>query len=616
MPPAFSPPRAAVHEMGCSFSGVESATVKPQNGALAAPQQQRQRLNMSTYSGDDARWNRQRFDDIMCHVKDGVHAIALVRVGYLRHLAASGGLIPCRQDAPPDALHTGVPPDSLQMFKVTECWLDSTPDPRGDHLQALVQVLDKPAWSGGPPEAADADLVFFDWISCFQNTNEHKMTALQQELFTYVWDVANPVLHCYYRVRLVVLPHIPRWVDEQKAKVGGWQEGAASTPLIERMWPVQEMLLSSYCQRIVNSYDPEIMRGQDPERFSQIRTLFQSLTVKRTEHMRRQPKEMQLLRASRIPTFTDGADAAEALEAAFLRDCEMLLAQLRGLIATMLPVRNDAIGFETFCRNAGIAWVKVNFLQELVKRGGPFPRRQDLPAGRYTVGVPETGRKFVVSHGWEAEMHPSPSGSKLALLTDALARLGADDEDHVFFDYLSVPQGARCLSIDTYHRLNGGTPPVHEYNTTWYLQAGRDAGETLRFKFAMWDMGRLYAFEECEVVVLPRPHPTDGAPDRFPGGAYKWGRVKRTSYEQSGWCCAEYSIARYNGRIANPDDEAVREVEQSRNLCGGWPTSVAEYKAMMSDDAEFPVYFTDKGDRSVVAYNFFKMSFGLGALDI
>ena len=389
-----------------------------------------------------------------------------------------------------------------------------------------------------------------------------------------------------------------------------------TTPLIDRTFPVQEILLSSYCQRIVNSYDPEIMRGQDPERFTDVKALFTRLSDIRTEFMRSQPRATQAARAKRIPEYSDDVDdPSEILANSFQKDLDCVLTQIRGTIAMMKPVRSDEIGFKVFCMNAGIAWPKVGYLRELVSRGGPFPRRQDLPTGRYTVGAP-AGRKFVVSHGWEAEIHPSPSGSKLVLLAEVLTRLGAKDEDHVFFDYLSVPQGARCLSDDAYYRLNGGTPPVVEYDTTWYLQAGRNPDETLGFKFAMWDMGRLYAYDECEVIVLPRPHPTDGAPVCFPGGPGKWGRVKETAYEQSGWCCAEYSIARFCGRIANRDDEAVREVEQSRRHCDGWPTSVAEYKAMMDEDSEFPVFFTDKGDRAVVAYNFFKMAFGLSALQI
>merc|ERR1712032_1696983 len=102
-------------------------------------------------------------------------------------------------------------------------------------------------------------------------------------------------------------------------------------------------------------------------------------------------------------------------------------------------------------------------------------------------------------------------------------------------------------------------------------------------------MGRLYAYEECEVIVLPQL----GNPDSFPDGTDMWGRVKTTPYEQSGWCCAEYSIACSNGRIANSNDPLVKAVDASRT----WPTSVEEYKDMMDEKAELPVFFTNSGDR-------------------
>ena len=60
-------------------------------------------------------------------------------------------------------------------------------------------------------------------------------------------------------------------------------------------------------------------------------------------------------------------------------------------------------------------------------------------------------------------------------------------------------------------------------------------------------------------------------------------------------------------RIVNPDDEAVREVEDSRE----WPTSVAEYAAMMRPDVAAPIKFTKGGDSDVVTFNFYRMCFGL-----
>ena len=64
-----------------------------------------------------------------------------------------------------------------------------------------------------------------------------------------------------------------------------------------------------------------------------------------------------------------------------------------------------------------------------------------LTAGGFVIGAPSDGRrKFVVSHGWESEVHPSPSGGKMRRLADALTVLEADDEDLVFFDFCSNSQ--------------------------------------------------------------------------------------------------------------------------------------------------------------------------------
>ena len=42
-------------------------------------------------------------------------------------------------------------------------------------------------------------------------------------------------------------------------------------------------------------------------------------------------------------------------------------------------------------------------------------------------------------------------------------------------------------------------------------------------------------------------------------------------YEDRGWCGSEYSIARFNGRIANTNNMGVRQIENSRS----WPETVS-----------------------------------------
>jgi len=147
----------------------------------------------------------------------------------------------------------------------------------------------------------------------------------------------------------------------------------------------------------------------------------------------------------------------------------------------------------------------------------------------------------------------------------------------------------------------------------------------------MWDMGRLYSFQECEVIVLPmladqlEPSRSDVCAS-FPGGDV-WGDVNNRPYKNRGWCCAEFAVARYNGRIANLADPSVQAVLNSRSWPDGSATeSCRTYAAMMKnttieemstsqcDHSELTynpvlgVDFTNKGDRAAVKYNFFKMT--------
>ena len=46
----------------------------------------------------------------------------------------------------------------------------------------------------------------------------------------------------------------------------------------------------------------------------------------------------------------------------------------------------------------------------------------------------------------------------------------------------------------------------------------------------------------------------------------------KAKYAERGWPCSEYSIARFNDRIANRDDPDVQAIEGWRK----WPASVAE----------------------------------------
>ena len=158
------------------------------------------------------------------------------------------------------------------------------------------------------------------------------------------------------------------------------------------------------------------------------------------------------------------------------------------------------------------------------------------------------------------------------------------------------------------------------------MWADRTPEEGKAFGYAMWDMGRLYAFHECEVIVLPE---LDGL-NTFPGGDV-WGMVNSRPYENRGWCFSEFGIALYCGTIANLNDPAVQRVLKSRK----WPTGntakscrmYAEMMALSCDladdgkdglsyDPDKGVNFTNKGDRAAVKYNFFKMTMSKESLGL
>ena len=86
-----------------------------------------------------------------------------------------------------------------------------------------------------------------------------------------------------------------------------------------------------------------------------------------------------------------------------------------------------------------------------------------------------------------------------------------------------------------------------------------------------------------------------------------WGFARADPYEHRGWCVSEYSIARFNGRIANPNSLAVRQVDDSR----AWPETVEAYEAMMDPAAKRPVHFTYDPDREIVRFIFYRVCFGM-----
>ena len=548
----------------------------------------------------DPRWDDAGFKTWADVSIDGRHAIAWLKAGFVRDLARKeGARLPHRQalERIPGAFHLGAPADDVELYYVSFAWqsyanddsagpYSCSADPQGHILRDMAAVLEQEG-------ATDEDLVFMMFSSLFSYTDDGRWTSgkrgaprdscTESKLFFRMNDDFTPML-CYWRVRTILLPRV----------YGVDGANIMKTPFLDRLWAMLDVVLPAYCQRIIGlRSDAEAMAlirtGTDPARFEDLQDLFL-----RTLHT---PWEGNRL---------------------------LVWGLLRDALIRMPPVRHDAVGFNRFCDEGQIAWLRVGYIRELAGRGGPFPRRQELRPDGYIVGAPPAGRRtLVVSHGWETEVHPNPSGSKMRRLADTLARLQPPptEDDLVFFDFCSLTQDAKMGR--TYDgRAEGGdasAPAYFEHNRVSYYP-DRTPKQRRAFGFAMWDMGRLYSYSGCEVVVLPtleglgRP-----AAERFPGGDV-WGMVNRVPYQNRGWCCAEFSIASYCGIVANPDDDDVAALRNARR----WPTDNASYAAMMrftskpenaddelTYDPELGVDFTNKGDRAVVKYNFFKMAISL-----
>ena len=270
---------------------------------------------------------------------------------------------------------------------------------------------------------------------------------------------------------------------------------------------------------------------------------------------------------------------------------------LETVVRALQPVTTDEVGFRVLCEEAQIRWLRAPYVLKLAERGGPLPRYQDLEENGIIVGRPPSGRMLSVSHGWDSQLHVSPTGDKIKELAGMLCRLGAtSDEDAVFLDYCSLSQAApkAGLAHDYYVEANGiDALPLR----------GRTAEDNRRFGFSLWEMSRMYAYSRMEVIVLPQR----ARPELFPCGPDCWGIVAKAPYENRGWCCSEYSIARLNGRIVNGSDPDVVAVESARQ----WPADVEGYSAMMEVSAAAPVSFTNKGDRDAVCFIFYRVCFGM-----
>lgn len=280
-----------------------------------------------------------------------------------------------------------------------------------------------------------------------------------------------------------------------------------------------------------------------------------------------------------IQMLRDGVKAGtlQLSNSADLEEC--ILPNLKRVLGSFVPTIHDHRGFESSCRFAEIAWVKVRYLKWWVSTQDetPFPRRQELPRGSFYFCLPpDRCRRYVLSHAWDCQSHPSPSGGTYKRLMAILDADGASMDDGIFLDYSSLNQRAR--------ELPATLRPLREWTVA----------ERRQFSFAINEISRLYAFKKCRVVVVPQVDAVDSTRGI-------WGRDNQTPYSQRGWCVMEFSCALYANTIINLKDAAVQEVLRSRD----WPRTVEDYQTMM--DGTDVRFTSTQQDANYVAYVFNKM---------
>ena len=524
-----------------------------------------------------------------------------LRVGYLRQLQKEGGILPAGQCCPPEGVHVGAPPNGAEIFYVIYLMCaHSHPDPYGDHLDALVSLLDR--IEDDHPLADDSDLVSI----LFCATPQYHYNALVgqpplvrgDQRLQELERIRNPAAAWRSQRSLGKVEGAEgsgdltedqrRWRDEVEREYGFRlatycairtivlhrvpNSSVLKKLLWESAWCMSELTIAAYCERIVNANDEEVKR-----------------------HIRAD------MLSNPVRSLRDGIKDGK-LKLTFPADVEeKIIPMMRDSLSALVPVREDEVGFNSFCDASQISWVRVRYLRHVAASGTLLLRRQELPRGTFIVGAPPQGRtRYVVSHGWATENHPTPTGARIAQLVAALDKAGATDDDLVFMDFLSLYQRARSTPP--------GMPP----------QCERTPREKKLFGIALWEMSRMYAFRGCQVIVLPQIEVLPASSEikskysdvkgRECQWSATWGWINTVPYANRGWCAAEFACARKAGIIANKDDPHVVEVLNSRSHCGGWPETVEDYQRMMEDES---IEFTSRGDRDHVAYIFFKMSFDL-----
>ena len=173
----------------------------------------------------------------------------------------------------------------------------------------------------------------------------------------------------------------------------------------------------------------------------------------------------------------------------------------------------------------GVKWVKVGWIiggsrdpksytnrqVPNLPQGSPVPRCQDLPSAAFGDRS-LASRAFAVTHPWLAFDHPDPDGSQMSVLQEKLEKMqrsrACENDDVVFFDYMSLPQVSRAVLA------SGGNDRSDEEQEMFDLALSGDT------------MGRIYL--TSRVVII----------DDIPEGS-----AHNTAYLDRGWSYFEASVA-------------------------------------------------------------------------
>jgi len=147
--------------------------------------------------------------------------VALVRGSWLVQLQRSRGILPRRQELPPEASCTLGMVKSSPILAISYCWVSAKhPDPHGEQLQILGGIIDQ--WIKGHEGSRDI-AVFIDWCSLFQEPRSVEEQASYERS----------------------LHHMNLWYAHQETSVWLLSKPPPSTqPYGERGWPTFERAIS------------------------------------------------------------------------------------------------------------------------------------------------------------------------------------------------------------------------------------------------------------------------------------------------------------------------------------------------------------------------------------